>query len=117
MRKAVQEALRARDVKDWLAVGTANMDFHMAVVELADSDRLNAMYDRLLAELRLAFGLLQDPEYLHAPYVDRNAQILDLVDTDAFAKASQAMLDYLTQSERVVLAVFSRRQSNIGRSE
>ena len=117
MRKAVQEALRARDAGDWLAVGTANMDFHMAVVELADSERLNAMYDRLLAELRLAFGLLQDPEYLHAPYVDRNAQILDLVDTDAFAKASQAMLDYLTQSERVVLAVFSRRQSNIGRSE
>ena len=109
MRAAVERAVRARDASAWLEVGTANMDFHMAVVELADSERLNVMFGHLLAELRLAFGLLQDPEFLHAPYVEMNVRILELAENSEFTQASAAMLEYLTQSERIVLAVYARR--------
>jgi len=81
----------------------------MAVVELADSERLNKMFSTVLAELRLVFGLLQDTEFLHAPYVDMNVGILELAEAGRYAQAATMMSDYLVQSERIVLAVYARR--------
>lgn len=114
LREAVDEAQRCRDAGDWQGVGTANMEFHMAVVELADSERLNTMFAHVLAELRLAFGLLNDPEFLHAPYVDMNERILALFEAGKPQEASQALNDYLVNSERIVLAVYARRISDAG---
>ncbi|MES2530780.1 MAG: GntR family transcriptional regulator [Pseudomonadota bacterium] len=114
MREAVEISLRCRASGDWLEVGTANMAFHMAVVELADSERLNLLFNSVLAELRLAFGLLQDPEFLHAPYVDMNEKILQLAEAGEFALAAAAMNDYLVHSERIVLAVYARHISDAG---
>jgi DNA-binding GntR family transcriptional regulator len=111
MHDEVENALRCRIAGDWVGVGTANMAFHMAIVELADSERLNQMFAPVLAELRLAFGLLQDAEFLHAPYVDMNARILGLAEADDFARAAIALNDYLVQSERIVLAVYARHMS------
>ena len=114
MRRAVEEALRCRDRLDWPGVGTTNMEFHMAIVELADSERLNTMFSHLLAELRLAFGLLQDPEFLHAPYVDLNAQILELFEAGKLQESSTALNDYLVHSERIILGVYARRLAEKG---
>ena len=114
MREAVETSLRCREAGDWLGVGTANMAFHMAIVELADSERLNLLVAPVLAELRLAFGLLRDAEFLHAPYVDLNVQILELAEAGEFAKAAASLTDYLVQSERIVLAVYARHMSNSG---
>ena len=114
MREAVDISLRGRAAGDWLGVGTANMAFHMAVVELADSERLNLLFNSVLAELRLAFGLLQDPEFLHAPYVDMNQNILQLAEAGDFTRAAAAMNDYLVHSERIVLAVYARHISDAG---
>lgn len=109
MREAVETGMRSRAASDWLGVGTANMAFHMSIVQLADSERLNLMFAQVLAELRLAFGLLQDPEFLHAPYVDMNMKILELAEAGEFAKASNELGDYLVHSERIVLAAYARR--------
>ena len=114
MRQAVDDAVARRHNQDWSGVGTANMAFHMAIVELADSARLNAMFSLLLAELRLVFGLLQDPEFLHAPYAEMNKRILELVEAGEFQKAADALKDYLAQSERIVLASYARRVSAAG---
>ncbi|MBS0454240.1 MAG: GntR family transcriptional regulator [Proteobacteria bacterium] len=113
MRTAVEAALKGRAERNWRAVGSANMDFHVAVVELADSERLNQMFTHLVAELRLAFGLLQDPEFLHAPYVDMNQGILELAEANRFSDAAAALNDYLVHSERIVLAVYARRLGDI----
>jgi len=115
MREAVETALRARATADWVSVGTANMAFHMAIVELADSERLNLLFAPVLAELRLAFGLLRDAEFLHAPYVDMNLKILELAEAGDFAGAAAALNDYLVHSERIVLAVYARHISDAGR--
>lgn len=117
MRDAVEMALKCRESGDWLGVGTANMEFHMAIVELADSERLNVMFSHLLAELRLAFGLLKDPEFLHAPYVDNNVQILELFEAGKLAESAASLSDYLVHSERIVLAVYARRISDSGSFE
>ena len=114
MREAVEASLRCRAKGDWLGVGTANMAFHMAIVELADSERLNLLFAPVLAELRLAFGLLRDPEFLHAPYVDMNVKILELAEAGDYAGAAAALNDYLVHSERIVLAVYARHISDAG---
>ena len=108
MRAAVTRAKVARDAKAWGTVGSENMVFHAAIVDLADSQRLNAFYAQIAAELRLSFGLLDDPELLHAPYVDLNAAILEKLEAGMTAEAAVALEDYLAQSERTVLAAFSR---------
>lgn len=112
MRQAVDNAHACRDAGDWQGVGTANMDFHMALVEMADSERLNSFFSHLLVELRLAFGLLNDPEFLHAPYVSMNQRLMEMVEADQMAEASAALNDYLVHSERIVLAVYARQIAN-----
>ncbi|AXA57330.1 GntR family transcriptional regulator [Pseudomonas thivervalensis] len=108
MREAVEAGMRAREAKDWIAVGTANMMFHKAIVELADSPRLVVFYGQISAELRLAFGLLNDPEFLHMPYVDMNVSILRCIEERRPEDATQMLEAYLVQSERTVLAAYER---------
>jgi hypothetical protein len=100
-----------REAKDWKTVGSANMAFHAAIVALSDSERLSAMYEDIAAELRLAFGLLDDPEYLHAPYVDHNARLLQMFMEGQTVAAARELETYLVQSERMVLAVYARQIS------
>lgn len=109
MRQAVDDALAARQVKDWRTVGSANMAFHAGIVALNDSARLSSMFAHLAAELRLAFGMLDDPEYLHAPYVDHNARLLQMLMDGQTKEAAQELETYLVQSERMVLAVYARQ--------
>lgn len=111
MRKAVERALACREQHDWDGIGTANMDFHRAIVELADSKRLSTFYRNLSAELRLAFGMLKDAEHLHVPYVEMNREILELVETGRASAAAQMLAEYLAQSERVLLATYARRDA------
>lgn len=108
MREAVEAGMRAREVKDWMALGTANMMFHKGIVELADSPRLVVFYGQISAELRLAFGLLDDPEFLHLPFLDMNAAILQCVESGKAGEATLMLENYLVQSERTVLAAYER---------
>ncbi len=108
MKAALDKAVQARDAGDWLQVGSANMEFHAGIVALADSPRLSAMFSDIVAELRLAFGLVDDPEYLHAPYIDQNAHLLQLFTDGKTAEAAKTLEDYLIHSERMVLAVYAR---------
>lgn len=108
MHEAVELGVRAREAKDWVVLGTANMMFHKSIVELADSPRLLVFYGQISAELRLAFGLLDDPQYLHLPFLDMNAAILRCLEDGGAAEAAIMLDAYLVQSERTVLAAFER---------
>jgi len=108
MRAAVDAACRLRDVQDWIGVGSANIAFHAAIVELADSPRLSAFFAQIAAELRLAFGLLNNPEFLHGPYIDLNRDILASVEAGKTADAAASLEAYLAQAERTVLGAYSR---------
>jgi DNA-binding GntR family transcriptional regulator len=108
MRQAVETALMCREKADWAGVGSANMLFHAGIVELADSARLSVFYAQVAAELRLCFGLLDDPEFLHAPYIGMNAAILERLDAGQPGEAAALLDTYLVQSERTILAAFSR---------
>lgn len=106
MQIAVRQAEDAG--QDWRVIGSANMEFHAAIVALTDSPRLMGFFAQVAAELRLAFGLLDSPELLHAPYVGRNAEILAFLQAGRPAEAAAALETYLGESERTVLAAFAR---------
>lgn len=106
-RSIVAAAVEAAEREDWAAVGTANMEWHMALVSLSDSPRLIRSFRSLTAELRLAFINLNAPEYLHSAFVQRNVEIMGLLDAGRMGEAAEALQDYLTQSERLVLAAFN----------
>lgn len=108
MHAAVDRAEAARAGLDWLGVGSANMEFHAAIVALADSPRLTDFFARVIAELRLAFGLLASPEELHSPYLHRNREILRVLQGGEPEKAAQMLDEYLTLSERNLMSVFAR---------
>lgn len=108
MRKAVERAESLRDAGDWRAIGSANMEFHTAIVSLSDSPRLSAFFAQIIVELRLAFGLLENPEQLHGPYIQRNRDILTLLQNGDPKAAAQMLDDYLEKSERAVMAAFAR---------
>ena len=108
MRAAVEAALVHRENQEWLSVGSADIAFHAAIVELADSARLSAFYAQISLELRLVFGLLRDPEYLHGPYIDQNVAILSQLEKGAASAAAESLEIYLHQAERFILAAYSR---------
>lgn len=108
MREAVERAKEAREAGDWLVVGSADLAFHGAIVALADSPRLDAFFSHVLAEMRLAFGLLSEPELLHSPFIELNEEILKLVELGKRAEAASRLEKYLVNAERVVLGAFAR---------
>lgn len=108
MREAVEAAKASREAGRWLAVGSADIAFHSAIVELADSPRLSAFYSHVSLELRLVFGLLKDPEYLHAPFVDQNEKLIEQVEVGNFKEAAKMLEAYLLQAERFILAAYAK---------
>ncbi|WP_029149643.1 GntR family transcriptional regulator [Microbacterium indicum] len=110
MRAAVESSEAALAAQEWGVVGTGNMEFHAAIVDLADSPRLARLYRDVAAELRLAFLAIDTPEALHAPYVPRNRALLELFLAEGGEVASRELTDYLVESEQTVLGAFTRQR-------
>ena len=108
MRAAVAWAEAMLPAQDWRAIGSANMEFHAAIVALTDSPRLMDFFAHIIAELRLAFGLLDSPELLHSPYISMNGDILARLEGGDASGAARLLEEYLGQSERAVMAAFAR---------
>lgn len=105
MREAVTRATRAAADDDWLEVGTADIAFHRALVDGCHSAHLSEMFEKLLAELRLAFLQLAFPKHLHRPYIARNAGLVALAEAGDLAAAQVELADYLDSAEHDVLLV------------
>lgn len=108
MRAAVVDALRCRDAENWLGVGSADIAFHAAIVDLADSPRLSSFYAQIALELRLVFGLLPDPEFLHGPFINENLAIVARLESGDPAGASKMLEAYLNRAERLILNAYTR---------
>lgn len=104
VRRAVDAGEQAAEDDDWTAVGTANMEFHQALADLADSPRATESMSHLLAELRLVFHVMAAPREFHQPYLDDNRRILDFLEAGDHEKAVAALLTYLDAAEAQLLA-------------
>ncbi|WP_152348109.1 GntR family transcriptional regulator [Brevibacterium sp. CFH 10365] len=108
MEAAVEAAEKFAAEENWLEVGTANMAFHNAVVSLSDSRRLMQSFSNVLAELRLAFLKVEVLDFLHAPFIERNKEVIEVYRTDGPVAASSILGAYLGDSERQVLGAYAR---------
>ncbi len=105
----VEAAEAAAHAARWAAVGTANMRFHQHLIGLADSARLDAIAGRLLAELRLLFHVIATARDLHEPYIERNRELLVLLEARKYEEAAVDLHQYLLDSELGLLDAFRSR--------
>ncbi|MFC1402224.1 MULTISPECIES: GntR family transcriptional regulator [Streptacidiphilus] len=103
IRRSVEEGEQAAAEQRWPDVATADLHFHRAIVRLAGSPRLEAFMDRIHAELRLAFHATGDPQRFHAPYLNRNRELLTALQTRDTRQAEIHLTAYLDDSERQLL--------------
>jgi len=103
LHEILQRAESAVSQGDWSAVGTADIDFHRQVVAGCDSVHLAAMFEGLLAELRLAFLRLPDARALHEPFLQRNRRLLVLLEAVDLEAAVAELDDYLVTAEANLL--------------
>ncbi|MFB9480112.1 GntR family transcriptional regulator [Streptomyces filamentosus] len=105
---AVAEGEAAALAADWRAVSTANIHFHRELVALAGSARTDELMRSVLAELRLAFHVVDDPRALHEPYLARNKEILEALRAGERAAAERLLARYLDDSRSRVTAACAR---------
>ena len=92
--------------EDWRGLGTANMVFHQAVGELANSSRIDELMRNILAEMRLVFHAMEDPRRFHEPYLERNKEILAAIEAGDGPRAERLMLKYLEDSEQQIVSAY-----------
>lgn len=111
---AVVAGQNAAEQGTWHEVGTANIDFHQALVALGGSRRADDTIRRLLAEVRLFFHVFPDPRELFEPFLKRNAMLVDMLERGDMTAAADALETYLRDSENHVLRAYRRQPADAG---
>lgn len=108
LRERVEHAEAAARRDDWDAVGTADIDFHREIVSACGSVHLSTMFERLLAELRLAFLGMGETRGLHEPFIARNRRLVDLIASGETVAVADELGDYFDSAERQLLDAMDR---------
>lgn len=112
MRRAVELAQSMRETNEWGKVGNANILFHSAIAQFADSQRISAFFTHVLAEMRFIFSPFDDLQSLHAPFVDRNAAILQMIEKGESKTACKQLEAYLNEAECFVAAAYATHKKD-----
>ncbi|MEU9793619.1 GntR family transcriptional regulator [Streptomyces sparsogenes] len=108
---AVVAGERAAQAAAWQDLSTANIRFHQAIVALAGSPRADELMRGVLAELRLVFHVMADPRRFHAPYLVRNRQILEVLESGDAPEAERLLASYLEDSRLQLAGAYAQRVS------
>ncbi|MCY7344042.1 MAG: GntR family transcriptional regulator [Pseudonocardia sp.] len=111
VEQAVAQGGEALARRDWQALGTANILFHQEVVAVAGSPRLDELMRGVLAELRLVFHVMDNPRRFHQPYLERNREILAVLERGDGAAAEALLAAYLDDAERQLVAAYAEHRS------
>lgn len=103
---AVAAGERAVTQSRWNDCGTANIHFHQALAGLAASERTDDLMRGVLAELRLAFHVMDDPRRFYEPYLSRNREILSMLESGDAPAAERMLGFYLEDSRRQLIEAY-----------
>ena len=106
VQAAVEAGEDAAGRQAWRELGTADIHFHQALCTLAGSPRVDELMRGLLAELRLVFHVMADPQPFHEPYLARNREILTALQQGDGAEAERLLAGYLGDAERQLVAAY-----------
>lgn len=106
LEAAVEAGEDAAGRRAWRELGTADIRFHQAIGGLATSPRVDELMRGLLAELRLVFHVMADPQPFHEPYLTRNREILTALRQGDGAEAARLLGGYLDDAERQLVLAY-----------
>lgn len=109
---AVLEGEQARKRRDWQGLGTANMHFHQALTALAGSSRMDELMRGILAELRLAFHVMDDPRRFHEPYLTSNRMILGRIEAGDGPGAEHLLAAYLDTAQEQLVEAYAQQTAD-----
>ncbi|QRZ61499.1 GntR family transcriptional regulator [Rothia sp. ZJ932] len=98
LRAIITESAAHRERKSAAGMAAANQNFHRGLVALAGSPRLNALMAHALAEMRLLFHSMTTVPDFHAPFIDKNAHLLQLIENGQKPQARDYLHGYLEES-------------------
>lgn len=104
LRAAIEDGQAAAAAGRWDQVAAASIRFHEGLVALAGSPRLDALVAGVLAEFRLAYGLMHDPQAFHVRFLGLHEDIARAVSAGDLERAAVLLEDYLREAERQVVA-------------
>ncbi|WP_336935885.1 GntR family transcriptional regulator [Acinetobacter soli] len=96
----------ARDAyqqENWQMVATMSLRFHQHLVSALNNRLISDFFQNILAQLRLVFALSSDEATFQRPWLQKDRQILDLLVTQKFDAAYEALELYLMESEKNIL--------------
>ncbi|WP_327392093.1 GntR family transcriptional regulator [Streptomyces sp. NBC_01186] len=112
VRAAVTAGERAAADGRWPDCSTANIHFHQALAGLAGSARTDDLMRGVLAELRLAFHIMDDPRRFHEPYLTRNQQIVHTLEAGDAGEAERLLDFYLEDSRRQLIEAYPEQPAD-----
>lgn len=100
---AIESGEAAIAKNNWKEVGTRSLQFHQAVVALIESERIDAFFKTIVAQLRLTFALSEDEKEFQMGWIARDRLIHDYLVNGKRQEAADAMRLYLKDSEAMVI--------------
>lgn len=110
MEDACKSALDAADSGDWRKVGSANTEFHHALVDIIGVERLSADARKVFTLARIGFLATGGQQITHGPFVEKNRHLLTLMKEDRFGEAEDYIREYLEFSRNNLLALLRNVQ-------
>lgn len=103
IKVAVDRSQHFVDIGAWVDAATAGIEFHQKIVTLLGSPRLDAMFEILCAQMRLAFSTFVDQAAHQAPWLEWDREIYNDIVGGQRRKASLSLEKYLNESEQQLL--------------
>lgn len=103
LEKVTEHAEAVLAAGAWSGVGTASLNFHQAIVRLAGSATLDAFFEKIAAQLRLAFAVMNNEAKFQARWIPRDREIANLILSGNRAEAITELERYLVDSETSVV--------------
>ena len=110
MHSCVATSRQAKEDRHWSLAGTTSLRFHQSLVAFLHCRSLSDYFESSLAHMRLVFALMSDEASFQAPWVERDAEIADLVHRHQYERAKAALHHYLSDSEQSTLAVVAQQR-------
>ncbi|SDX49462.1 transcriptional regulator, GntR family [Arthrobacter sp. cf158] len=106
IQEAVADGRKAAKAKDKELLADANLRFHGAIVEMAESQRLNTLMNQVLAEMRLFFFKEPVNVEFYSRYVEDNEEIAKALTDGRFDEAASLLKAYLDRSEQHLFEIY-----------
>lgn len=99
----IERARQAAEFGDWPGIGTNSLRVHQDIVGLLGSPRLDTFFASILAQLRLVFALMGDESAKHAAWIERDHNLVVMLQSGNRRQAMMELRSYLADSEAQII--------------